>query len=202
MDNYINENSELKKRLDELATNNKSLLSQLHALKASLESQQQQSHASSILTSTTTATETATTLSHTNQFGTLLLVLVLFFAVVLGVWSPVFTKDAMSRHLPAAGTLAVSASSHVQRRAPTNTVSSSAAAVSAVCAAVAMSAVSGGAKADNSLNSDNGPLDEDSSLIFAESGGYLAKGSFKSDVRDTSEPMSSEAGKFYSVLEF
>jgi cyclic AMP-responsive element-binding protein 3 len=167
MDTYINENSELKRRLDELARNNKSLLSQLQSLKATLESSSSQSAISTdSLTTTTTTTTTlvsGTTSTNPNQFATLLMVLVLFFAVVLGVWSPVFTKDhliqsfsrtpttATTTTSTAAATITTAATKIVQNRlshrgcgvgggpsvaATTNSLSSSAAAtVTAVCAA-------------------------------------------------------------------
>ena len=82
VDSYINENIELKKRLEELEINNKTLLAQLQKMQTTINQ------------------------SNTNQFGTILMVVVLFFAVVLGVWSPLLTKDQMSSSNTAAANTA------------------------------------------------------------------------------------------------
>jgi len=140
MDCYISENSDLKKKLEELASQNKSLLDQLKTLKATLENQPATPNVNNSIILPGEITST-----NSNQFGTLLMVLILFFAVVLGVWSPVFTKDQMTRHLSATSTMTNTASvavaatnvasSNISQRIQTNSISSSAAAVAAVCAA-------------------------------------------------------------------
>jgi hypothetical protein len=140
MDCYISENSDLKKKLEELASQNKSLLDQLKTLKATLENQPATPNVNNSIILPGEITST-----NSNQFGTLLMVLILFFAVVLGVWSPVFTKDQMTRHLSATSTMTNTASvavaatnvasSNISQRIQTNSISSSAAAVTAVCAA-------------------------------------------------------------------
>jgi hypothetical protein len=94
MENYVNENAALKKKLEDLELNNKSLLSQLQKMQATLASQQTVSN-NNATSSTSTECNCLNTVS-TNQFGTLLMVLVLFFAVLLGVWSPLLTKDQIS----------------------------------------------------------------------------------------------------------
>ena len=128
MDNYINENVELKKRLEDLELNNKSLLSQLQKMQASLENSNQ----SDLI-------EINSAHNSTNRFGTLLMVLVLFFAVVLGVWSPVFTKDQMCHSAAAAAATAATSTVSARTTQPTMIGSSSSgvAAVAAVAAAVA-----------------------------------------------------------------
>lgn len=129
MDNYINENVELKKRLEDLELNNKSLLTQLQKMQASLENSNQ----SDLIEISSAQTNS------TNQFGTLLMVLVLFFAVVLGVWSPVFTKDQMCHSAAAAAATAATSTVSARTTQPTMIGSSSSgvAAVAAVAAAVA-----------------------------------------------------------------
>jgi hypothetical protein len=82
MENYMNENVELKKKLEDLEINNKSLASQLQKLQTAL------SNNSNISNNQLVAEN-----SPSNHFGTFLMILVLFFAVLLGIWSPIITKD-------------------------------------------------------------------------------------------------------------
>ena len=128
MDNYINENVELKKRLEDLELNNKSLLSELKKMQASLESSNQ----SDLI-------EIGAAHNSSSQFGTLLMVVVLFFAVVLGVWSPVFTKDQVCHSAAAAAATAATTTVGARATQPTllGSSSSGVAAVAAVAAAVA-----------------------------------------------------------------
>jgi len=151
MENYINQNVELKRRLEDLELNNKNLLAQLQKMQTSLQ------------TPNTTVSTTVTSNHHqqlhsvsansitdfndddlnffvqqpnsnsTNQFGTLLMVLVLFFAVVLGVWSPVFTKDQIAHSAAAAA-----ATSSVNSRGPISHVIATTTSAVAVAAAVAV----------------------------------------------------------------
>ncbi len=82
MENYMNENIDLKKKLEYLEINNKSLISQLQKLQTALSNH-----------STTNNNQLGTEYSTSNHFGTFLMILVLFFAVLLGIWSPIITKD-------------------------------------------------------------------------------------------------------------
>jgi hypothetical protein len=177
MDCYISENSDLKKRLEELASQNKSLLDQLKTLKATLENQPTAPNANNSII----LPSGDTTATNSNQFGTLLMVLILFFAVVLGVWSPVFTKDQMTRHLSATSTMTNAASvavaattnvvsSNISQRIQTNSISSSAAAVTAVCAAASAIASTFNVKTESPDNLSNTHQDEmPPSLIFHQS---------------------------------
>ena len=158
MDNYISENSELKKRLEELASNNKNLLTQLQTLTATLEHQPSASN-NSIIGQSSNLSNGENFPTNSNQFGTLIMVLTLFFAGVLGVWSPVFTKDQMTRHLSGASTMSNTAtvavaaanvvSSSITQRVQTNSLSSGAAAVTAVCAAASAIASSFNVKTES-----------------------------------------------------
>jgi hypothetical protein len=67
------ENKELKKRLEDLELNNKNLMTQLQKI----QNPQQSS-------------------SSANHFGTTILIIVLFFAVVLGIWPPMISKNRIS----------------------------------------------------------------------------------------------------------
>ena len=69
MEGYSQENSDLKKKLEQLETNNRSLMSQLQKLQSLVG-------------------KVARPAVPTTQTGTCLMVLVLFFAVFLGTWSP------------------------------------------------------------------------------------------------------------------
>jgi hypothetical protein len=101
MENYINENVDLKKRLENLEINNKNLLVQLQKMQSTLQQQQQQQQQTlksedTLLTTATDENNCGLNITSANQFGTLLMVLVLFFTVLLGVWSPVLTKDQIT----------------------------------------------------------------------------------------------------------
>ena len=98
----MSENIELKKRLEDLELNNKTLLSQLQKMQNTLNQ------------------------SNTNQFGTILMVVVLFFAVVLGVWSPLLTKDQLSSSSSSSSstTSSSSSSSSTATRAASTSASS------------------------------------------------------------------------------
>jgi hypothetical protein len=82
MENYMNENVELKKKLEDLEINNKSLVSQLQKLQSALSNHP-----------TINNNQLPIENSTSNHFGTFLMILVLFFAVLLGIWSPIITKD-------------------------------------------------------------------------------------------------------------
>lgn len=148
MENYISQNVELRKRLEDLELNNKNLLTQLQKIQTSItQTPVIQQHTSSIATNTIISDYndeelnffTNNTSNSTNQFGTLLMVLVLFFAVVLGVWSPVFTKDQMTHSAAASAAAATAANSraHISQSVITTTTSATTAAV-AVAAAFAV----------------------------------------------------------------
>ena len=150
MENYINQNVELKRRLEDLELNNKNLLAQLQKMQTSLQQtpnttvsttvssnqHQQQLHAINTNTITDFNDDDLNFFvqqpnsNSTNQFGTLLMVLVLFFAVVLGVWSPVFTKDQIAHSAAAAA-----ATTSVNSRGPiSHVITTSAVAVAAAVA--------------------------------------------------------------------
>ena len=69
---YINENNELKKKLIELEQNNKLLQVELQKMQYSVTQQQ------------------------TSNFGTIIMITVLFFTVILGVWPVFFSKNRIS----------------------------------------------------------------------------------------------------------
>ncbi|RNA28973.1 cyclic AMP-responsive element-binding 3 1 isoform X1 [Brachionus plicatilis] len=94
MESYISENVELKKRLDALELNNKTLLLQLEKMKCNLSNGDASSQ--SLQTFSQTITDLNQSQTNSNQFGTLILVLVLFFTVVFGIWSPIITKDQLT----------------------------------------------------------------------------------------------------------
>ncbi len=131
MESYINENVQLRKRLESLEVANKSLLQQIQSGEAVNKSD------------SITSTNPLNNISSANQFGTLLLVLVLFFTVLLGVWSPLITKDQLGQASASAAT-AAAASMSVRGgvRSPISSVSySSTAAVAVASIAVASSMV-------------------------------------------------------------
>ena len=132
MENYVNENIELKKRLENLEQNNKDLLNQLQKIQATLVNARQCPSQLSTDLFSSDFTDPIQGNNSSNQFGTLLMVLVLFFAVVFGVWSPVITKDQISHTAAAAA-----ASSN---RGHAISTSSNNAATVAVCAAATAAA--------------------------------------------------------------
>jgi hypothetical protein len=145
METYINENSELKKRLEELELNNKSLLSQLQSMRVTLENSDTTAQQSLALQQPENVCGLAVQSSNTSQFGTLLMVLVLFFAVVLGVWSPVFTKDQMVRHFSTTNAAtSASATAASAAAASTTTTSTAAAAASSATTATATNVITSG----------------------------------------------------------
>jgi hypothetical protein len=72
MDLYINENVSLKKQVEDLEEHNKLLMTKLQKMQSSLSSQ-----------------------SDTSKFGTSLIVVVFFIAVLLGFWCPLVAKDQL-----------------------------------------------------------------------------------------------------------
>ncbi|NP_001161521.1 CREB-like transcription factor [Saccoglossus kowalevskii] len=76
VEGYTSENTDLRKKLESLENTNKALMSQLHRLQALV------SKVSKPIKATST------------QTGTCLMVLVLFFALFLGSWSPTPTTDS------------------------------------------------------------------------------------------------------------
>lgn len=142
MENYINENVELKKRLESLEINNKSLLHQLQKIKSSIEGTASDTKALDFNEDAATAAapqnKDVLNIQSANQFGTLLMVLVLFFTVLLGVWSPMITKDHMSQ---ASATAAAAASISVRSatRSPSGSFSYSAASATTTAAVAAAS---------------------------------------------------------------
>lgn len=139
MESYINENVELKKRLESLEINNKGLLQQLQKMKSSIESPS--AEAVKLLDfneADSSQNKDVLNIQSANQFGTLLMVLVLFFTVLLGVWSPMITKDHMSQ---ASATAAAAASISVRSatRSPAGTFSYSAASATTTAAVAAAS---------------------------------------------------------------
>ena len=155
MESYVNENRELKRRLDDLELNNRSLLSQLQKMKDSLLS----SSGSKDTTSASPSAGCGVDRSHhslvpmfdpmtssalvdnahnmNSQFGTLLMVIMLFFTVVLGVCSPIVSKDQLAHSATAAVTAVASAG--LNRHAGS---SSSASAATTAAVAVAAAAAS------------------------------------------------------------
>lgn len=122
MENCINENIELKKRLEELELSNKNLLSQLQKLP---------NNQPELLPNENTSG---------NQFGTLLMVVVLFLAVVFGVWLPVVSKHQVSHSSSAAAAAAAASSSITRSCSPSNTMGSSSSNAT-TAAAVAVAAI-------------------------------------------------------------
>lgn len=148
MENYINENYELKKRLEDLELNNKSLLSQLEKMKASLASPSlslSSSYTHSTIDSSSNINITdfntcnSNTSNQSNQFGTLLMVMVLFFAVLLGVWSPVLSKDQLTHSAAVTASTIISGTSS---RSASNSICSSPASSTAAAVAVVTAAAS------------------------------------------------------------
>lgn len=141
MENYINENVELKKRLESLEINNKSLLQQLQKMKSSIQcttGDEALDFNEDAATAVAPQNKDVLNIQSANQFGTLLMVLVLFFTVLLGVWSPMITKDHMSQ---ASATAAAAASISVRSatRSPSGSFSYSAASATTTAAVAAAS---------------------------------------------------------------
>ena len=172
MENYINENVELKKRLESLEANNKNLLQQLQKMQTSLATGGGGSlNPVSAAQCFNNMPETGNmNINSANQFGTLLMVLVLFFTVLLGVWSPVLTKDQISHVSATAATTAAAAasaavSSSCGNRSPSNAISFSAAASATTTAAVAVASLAVASsvaqvKGESLLSATSGDLNE------------------------------------------
>lgn len=137
MENYINENHELKKRLEDLELNNKNLLLQLEKMKCSLSIGDNSIQSFNQTINDINQSQQQQQGNNTNQFGTLILVLVLFFTVVFGIWSPILTKDQLTNSVPAAAT-------GLTRSQSTATASS----VAVVAVATAAAAASASAKGE------------------------------------------------------
>jgi hypothetical protein len=151
----MNENSELKKRLENLELNNKNLIEQLGKLQFSLNEKNLPIGHKSTESSNENGSDVTmmgplcinsspSSTNSTNQFGMLLLVLVLFFAVLLGIWSPLVSKDQISNTAAntaaAAAASATSSSSFSIMAATTNRNQGSLAANKATAAVVAAAA--------------------------------------------------------------
>ena len=195
METYINENIELKKRLENLEMSNKGLVAQLQQrahLNHSTTSQQQQqqqltnsnNNDSFVATHSTTTTTTTTceqqqqqTASEDNkdnisckqdassspvsphQFGTLLMVVMLFFAVLFGVWSPLISKDQLAQSAASAASAAASstvggqqariasASAHSLLNTSTSTTTASTTVTATLAVAAAFASVAGASAA-------------------------------------------------------
>ena len=175
MENYINENVELKKRLESLEANNKNLLLQLQKMQTSLATGGNNNNninpvAAPCLNNNNMPDSGNMNINSANQFGTLLMVLVLFFTVLLGVWSPVLTKDQISHVSATAATTAAAAasaavSSSCGNRSPSNAISFSAAASATTTAAVAVASLAVASsvaqvKGDTLLPATSGDLNE------------------------------------------
>lgn len=129
MESYINENVDLKKRLEKLEFNNKNLLQQLQKMQSSLGSTDSEFELEAIESNSlliNNSTNNALNINSANQFGTLLMVLVLFFTVLLGVWSPLITKDQITQASATAATAAAASINVRSTRSPVNSISYSA----------------------------------------------------------------------------
>lgn len=144
MENYINENVELKRKLEDLELNNKSLMCQLQKMQASLVSQPS-NLGSNNGTLASLSSESGSNNASTNQFGTFLMVLVLFFAVLLGVWSPLLSKDNVSCSAPASTAASTNSGASSSTRNTSNSIGSSSQqlAVASVTAIVSAASVVG-----------------------------------------------------------
>jgi hypothetical protein len=91
MESYINENTILRKRLDDMDNKNKNLLTQLQKLQDNFNQVKREEEVEDVNPFDHHQT---TTNSSSHSFATLLMVLVLFFAVLLGLYSPFITKDS------------------------------------------------------------------------------------------------------------
>lgn len=133
MESYINENVDLKKRLEKLEFNNKNLLQQLQKMQSSFgnanansELELEANESNSLLVSNNSTNNVLNNINSANQFGTLLMVLVLFFTVLLGVWSPLITKDQITQASATAATAAAASINVRSTRSPVNSISYSA----------------------------------------------------------------------------
>lgn len=134
MEKCISENQELKKRLEDLELNNKTLLAQLEKMKSSLTNTE---NCQSIQTFNQAINDiNQSQQTNSNQFGTLILVMVLFITVLFGVWSPIITKDQLTSSAQVATGLS---------RAQSTTTSS----VAVVAVATAAAAATAAAKSEN-----------------------------------------------------
>lgn len=140
MESYVNQNTELKKRLEELELNNKKLLAQLQRMQSSLQStsvkdtttvikQEGVDYFPDVNTTDSKLDSFESASNNASQFGTMLMVIVLFVAVLLGVWSPVVTKDQIAS--------STSSSTSTSSSSATTRAATSAAATVATAAATA-----------------------------------------------------------------
>lgn len=148
MENFINENYELKKRLEDLEINNKTLINQLKKMQTNSSNGSSSSLSLSNVANYPTIDSEAGCGQSSSQFFTLLMVLVLFFAVLLGIWSPVtLNKEQLGHSVVAAAAVAATAQVAAAQRSPANslvgTASSTSAAVAVAAAAVSFAATSG-----------------------------------------------------------
>ncbi|CAF0880318.1 unnamed protein product [Brachionus calyciflorus] len=142
MENYIHENQELKRRLEDIELNNKKLLLQLETMKSNLTtppfSSQNLQHTYNQAPSI--ANDLNQSQSNPNQFGTLLMVLILFFTVVFGIWSPVISKDQLTNSATCTTTTTTSTTAAATGLARPHSSSIAAVVVATAAAAATVSA--------------------------------------------------------------
>lgn len=139
MENYINENVQLKKRLEHLELNNKNLMQQMQKMQVSISQDNKIDFQNDLTDESSTTTSNTLNITSANQFGTLLMVLVLFFTVLLGVWSPLISKEVSQASATAAAAASIGVRSN---RANVNSMPFSAASATTTAAvAVASLAV-------------------------------------------------------------
>lgn len=122
METYINENVELRKRLEDLEINNSMLLSQLQKVQASL------SPDAASTSNNTASVDDTTSSTQANSCFTLLMVMILFFAVLLGISSPSQTFAASKAdHVSSMATVTAAAAAATAASNAVGSVSSSSA---------------------------------------------------------------------------
>jgi len=131
MESYINENVQLRKRLESLEVTNKNLMYQLKSSSSNTEG----------MNVSDSTTNPSNNISSANQFGTLLLVLVLFFTVLFGVWSPLISKDQLGQ--ASASAVNAAAASISVRSGVRNSMSYSSTAAVAVASIAVASSIAG-----------------------------------------------------------
>jgi hypothetical protein len=167
MESCINENAQLRKRLESLEVTNKTLLQRL------------QSNPGQILDINIDSTNNITS---GNQFGTLLMVLVLFFTVLLGVWSPMITKNQLGQASATAATAAAASMSVRNTRSPVNLAGSYSATVGAV--AFASIAVAGSMQCVKSESLSPGGGGSNGNLVDSDDGMFSMRPVIVNDVED------------------
>lgn len=148
METYINENNELKKRLEDLEINNNMLLSQLQKVQASLwsDSTMMRSQSNQIMDDSLGMNYgSSIQSSNNNNCFTLFMVLILFFAVLLGISSPSTSSQSFPSkdHINSMTTVATAAAV---------TAATTTAATGNVLSSVSSSSSANACLAGNSLN--------------------------------------------------